>query len=313
MSFCVHSSARFSGLNASTPYYRMVYVVHMHTRLYDADRVVDQKRPPVGDPRRTTWPHHMNDAEPLVELRDKPTFSGILHRTDLANEAGGTEDRDRLRRLRDEAAVRQPHEQVQYRRSRRKHLDRRQIRWDWVRDDLPVELVAQRDRVLELIAKSPLLRLPVVPDLRLAQEVEARALDDLRFRSKRVNSEEDCSPEYPLERCNQAPIFFSSLAHSERFEHLCGRLEPDCLALLTNGKSSKEDRHDPILTEGDAELGVAGDLERKLPVAALVEQFAGWRSPDRKPTKNERTRAEAQALIPLLPLDSDKFDAFNLC
>ena len=170
----------------------MVYVVHMHTRLYDADRVVDKKRPPIGDPRRTTWPHHINNPEPLLQLGDKPTFSGILHRTDLANQAGRPEDRDRFRPLRDEAAIRQPHEQVQYSRRRRKHLDCRQIGRDWVRHDLLVELVAQRDRILELLAESPLLRLPVIPDLSLAQEVEARALNDLRLRGERVDSKENC-------------------------------------------------------------------------------------------------------------------------
>ena len=64
-----------------------LYVVHMQTGLDDADRVVDKKRPPIGDPRRTTWPHHINNPEPLLQLGDKPTFSGILHRTDLANQA----------------------------------------------------------------------------------------------------------------------------------------------------------------------------------------------------------------------------------
>ena len=60
-------------------------------RLENADRVVDRKRPPVGDPRRTTRPHHMDGAEPLLELRDKPTFSGILHQS----RSGGQRRRDR--------------------------------------------------------------------------------------------------------------------------------------------------------------------------------------------------------------------------
>jgi len=37
-------------------------------------------------------------------------------------------------------------------------------------------------------------------------------------------------------------------------------------------------------------LGIdIGDLERELPVAALVQRFADWRSPGRKSTENERT------------------------
>jgi len=70
-----------------------------------------------------------------------------------------------------------------------------------VRHDLSVELVAQRNYILELIGNGILVRISAVPDLGLTKEAESRALDDLGRSSERVGSE-DGRPEDPFEGCH---------------------------------------------------------------------------------------------------------------
>jgi hypothetical protein len=62
--------------------------------------------------------------------------------------------------------------------------------------------------------------------------------------------------------------------HTERFEHLRSRFEPDHLALLADRQRGQKDRDDPILPEGDAELRMSGDLKDKIAVAAFVKKLS---------------------------------------
>ena len=64
-----------------------------------------------------------------------------------------------------EAAVAEPHEQIQYRRRASEHFDRFQIVWHRMLDNFAVELVAQDDDVLHLCRR---LIFSAVPELRLA-------------------------------------------------------------------------------------------------------------------------------------------------
>jgi hypothetical protein len=75
-----------------------------------------------------------------------------------------------------------------------------------------------------------------------------------------VGAEEDGGSEDPLEGCDQTPILLPALVHAEGLEHLGGGSEPDRLALLANREGGQEDGHDAVLAEGDAVIGMAGEL-----------------------------------------------------
>jgi len=150
--------------------------------------------------------------------------------------------------------------------------------------------------------------LPAVSDLRFAHEIEAATLDHRRSAGKRVRPEEYCGAEDPLEGSDEATVLFPASMHPEALQHLSGGPESDCLALLLDSQSCQEDRNESVLPEGHTELGVARYLEDELTVPALIEKLILGKAPDRQTTKNERPRAEAQILAPLLAFYLDYFD-----
>ena len=78
-------------------------------------------------------------------------------------------------------------------------------------------------------------------------------------------------------------VLLAAFMHPERLQHFRRGSKPNGLALLLYGQSCQEDRHDPVLPERHAVLGVAGDLENELAIPAFVEKLARRKSPDRKP------------------------------
>jgi hypothetical protein len=57
---------------------------------------------------------------------------------------------------------------------------------------------------------------------------------------------------------------------------------------------------------------VSGHLQNELAVPPFVEQLPQWELPNREAAQHERTRAETQALRPLLAVNPNQFDAINL-
>src|SRR4051794_27755591 len=96
-------------------------------------------------------------------------------------------------------------------------------------DDLLVELVAEHYNVIEILAQDPLIGVPVVPDLRLPQEVEPRSLNHARRRTGVASAEKDRRPEDSFESGHQSAVLPPSLVHAERLEHFGCGLEPNCL------------------------------------------------------------------------------------
>src|SRR5258708_584531 len=67
------------------------------------------------------------------------------------------------------AAMGRPQKRSQHWRPSRQYFHCFEIRWDGMRRDLPVELIAEDDDVLELLGNGVLLRIPAVPDLGLIE------------------------------------------------------------------------------------------------------------------------------------------------
>jgi hypothetical protein len=100
--------------------------------------------------------------------------------------------------------------------------------------------------------------------------------------------------------------------HAKAFEHLGRSSESDRSTLLLDTKSCEEDRHQAILAERNAELRMAGDLQREVAVPPFINQLLFRQTPNRQSTQDERTRTEAEVLILLLAANANEFDAASL-
>src|SRR2546425_1629334 len=90
-----------------------------------------------------------------------------------------------------------------------------------------------------------------------------------------------------VQRLYKSPIFFATLLHAERVQHLRPAFEADRLTLLPDSESGEKDGYDPTLSERKAIVGMACHLEYKLSVAALEEELTSGRPPDRQAAENE--------------------------
>jgi hypothetical protein len=57
--------------------------------------------------------------------------------------------------------------------------------------------------------------------------------------------------------------------------------EPQYRALLPYRHGREKNRHDPVLTEGNAELRMARHLESEPPVSPLIQQLSFGETPNR--------------------------------
>ena len=69
---------------------------------------------------------------------------------------------------------------------------------------------------------------------------------------------------------HEPPILGSTLLHAEGVQHLCRTAESNDSALLFDCQRREEYRNQTVLTPGQPIGWMAGDLKKKLPVAALV-------------------------------------------
>src|SRR4051812_4368262 len=86
--------------------------------------------------------------------------------------------------------------------------------------DLLIELVTEHNHVFKFSRQYSLLGTAVIPDPGFAQEVKARALDQLGFPAQRVCTEEDGGAEDPLQGGYQPTILCASFLEPEGLQHL---------------------------------------------------------------------------------------------
>src|SRR4051794_31400095 len=89
-----------------------------------------------------------------------------------------------------------------------------------------------------------------------------------------IGPEEDRRPEDTLKSSHQPTILRTALLHPEDLEHLGGTAKRDRLFSLPDRQCRQENGNQPILAPGDTILRMAGHLQQKLPIAALVQQSA---------------------------------------
>ena len=179
--------------------------------------------------------------------------------------------------------------------------------------DLPLESVAEHDDVLKVLRTHRLIRLAVVPNLRLTKKSEAPALYRLCRRAYLVGAEEDGRAQDAFESADQPPVFFPAFVHAKSLQHLTGTAKPNDRASLLDSQRCEEYGHDPVLAERHAKIGVTGDLKQKLAIAASVNELSLGETAHRQATKHERPGTETQRLIRLFPLDANEFDSLDFC
>lgn len=214
-------------------------------------------------------PKNSNCVQPLFELYSEPPSPCILDRSQLLYQSERAEDGNAFFLLRQMAAVRQPHEQIQHRRRAGQNLDRFQICGYWVRGDFSVEFIAEHDHVLEIACQYRLVWIMAAPDPGLSQEVEPRPLHHLGGPSHLVGTEKDSGPEDPLKGLHGTAIFLAAFAHPERIEHFGPGAKANRLAVLPNGQGRQIDWNQAIPAVRQPEFRTPGDLQDEAPVPAL--------------------------------------------
>src|SRR4051812_41809734 len=146
--------------------------------------------------------------------------------------------------------------------------------------NLSIEFVAQDNHILELIRYRVLFRITAVPDLGLVEETEARSLNDPGRSAEGIGSEENSCPENSLEGGQQTSIFLPAFVHPERLQHLGRSSKANGLTLLSHGKSCQVYRHDAVLSEREAIVGIPVTCSTKLPFrrSYTISPFDGFRT-----------------------------------
>src|SRR5215831_19444343 len=143
-----------------------------------------------------------------------------------------------------------------------------------------------------------MIRGTVVPDPGFAKEIETRPLHDLGLRRYRIRAEKDCGAKDSLERGDQSAVLLPTVAHAECFQHLGSGFESDRLTFLLDGQARQENGNNPILSEGNSIVRMTGDLENKLAVPALVEEFAPRQCPTGSPHNTKGREVKQRVCSP---------------
>jgi hypothetical protein len=141
---------------------------------------------------------------------------------------------------------------------------------------------------------------------------ESRAYQMRASFALRIGPEENRRSEDPLERAHEPAILCSTLLHAERVQHLRCAAEADHPTPLFDRKRGEKNRHEPVLTPGQAVSWMAGHLKKKLPVPALMQELARQRPLYREPAENEWTRSEPEILVRFLPLQTNAGNRLGL-
>jgi hypothetical protein len=85
-----------------------------------------------------------------------------------------------------------------------------------------------------------------------------------------IRTEENSRPENPFKCLDQDAGTPCLLSHAEGLEHLRGALEAQHRAFPSDRYGREKDGHDPVLSEGNAKIRMAGHLESEPPVSTFV-------------------------------------------
>jgi hypothetical protein len=142
--------------------------------------------------------------------------------------------------------------------------------------DLLIELFCKDNEVLTVPRKALLARVPGIPDPRFAHEMESGLVHNWLYRAVGVGSEKDGGGQRFAERLEPASGTGSALLHPEGVQHLGSAGRSDAARPLPVCQGCQEQWNEAILAPGQTVVGVPGDEEHELAIAAFVDQSSSW-------------------------------------
>jgi len=127
-----------------------------------------------------------------------------------------------------------------------------------------------------------------------------------------LGAEEDGRCEDSLKALNNSPIMATIGSEAEEIEHLKGGFKVDGATFLLHGQSGYPDGNQPILSEGQAKLGVRRDLQKELSVPSRMGQLTRFRAAERQAAEDKRPCVESEFLLSGVALLAGKVDRFEL-
>lgn len=172
--------------------------------------------------------------------------------------------------------------------------------------DFLVEWVAEGDGVFPGIGLRRGLISVVKPKSKAVEKVKTRPVGDAAPGGLIVGAKEDGRSEDSLEALYDASVMTTVFREVEEVQHLGGAGETHCAALLSHGECRYPDGNEPILTKGQTESGMPGNLKEELAVAPSVgELIFGWWA-KRKAAEHEGTSVVGEVLLATLPFLADE-------
>jgi hypothetical protein len=127
-----------------------------------------------------------------------------------------------------------------------------------------------------------------------------------------VGAEEDRGCEDSLEALNHSPIMTTIGSKTKEIEHLEGGIKADDTAFLLDRQGGYPYGYQSVLAEGQAKLGMSGNLEKELSVPSDVGQLAGLWAAERQAAEDKRPGVKGEFLLSGVALLAGKVDRFEL-
>jgi hypothetical protein len=125
-------------------------------------------------------------------------------------------------------------------------------------------------------------------------------------------SKEDRGSKDAMEALDYAAIMTAVLGEAEKVEHLGGALETYDPAFLLHSQRCYPDGYEAVLAKGEAEFGMAGDIEKEPPVAPRVNKPQPGRPAERNAAENEWPGIVGKLLFAVLSFLPNESDGFQL-
>ena len=178
--------------------------------------------------------------------------------------------------------------------------------------DLLVEWLAERDGVFRDVAARPELIGVMEPKSKAVKKVKTRPVGDAVSSWLIVRAKEDGGREDALESLYDPAVMAAVFREAEEVQHSSRAVEVDSPALLLDRERCDPDGNQPVLAEGQTELGVPGDFKEELSVAASVGQLTFGRRAKWKPAEDERSGVVGEFLAAVRARLADQANAFEL-
>jgi hypothetical protein len=153
---------------------------------------------------------------------------------------------------------------------------------DSVLVDLLVECFAESDQVAGSIVRCQVFGIaPMNPEPHAVEKMKADTIDQPAAVGLIFGAEEDGGCKDAMKALNDPAIVTAVLGEAEEVEHLGGAVEADVSGFLLNSERRHPDRDQSVLTEGQTEFRVTGDIEKESAVAAGMNELSTGRAAKR--------------------------------